>query len=186
MNIGYEEQIKKNKMDFYSFVVIGLFVCVFGIIGSIFLIRDNFPFYGGYIIMITCLIVTIVLLNSLYYKPDFKPRTLRKVQIPNKSLNKIKVDIETWFKKNDFNMMKLDSNNIIGSKIINHRVKYIFNINIKENEEIITLHGVFSVLFDYNSNKSSESSLSNNRISGGSIYKRPAWFLMEDLIKNIQ
>lgn len=173
-------------MEFYSTIIVGLIVSIPVMIGGLFLIKENIPFYGGYLITITCIIVTMILLIYLFNKPDFEPRTLKNFKIRKESEGKINIDIMNWFSENKFKIKKEDSNLFIGTKIINNRVKYIFKISIKENEDNNILYGEFYVLFDYDTNKLSESSLSNKRIVGGSIYIRPAWFLMEDLIKNLQ
>ena len=189
MKKNSEKYIRRNKMLFYSFVIIGLFVGISGIIGgSLLLFKENVPLYGGLVITITSIGLIIFIFILIHNKPDFKPRIIKKLRIQNKSLNKIEDDIINWFKQNKFDIRKEKSNYFIGSKIINDRVKYIFEISIKEKKNLHNLIGEFYLLFNYNSKIFSlrESSPNNNRFAMESFYRRPAWHLMEDLIKNLQ
>jgi hypothetical protein len=132
------------------------------------------------------IIILIVLIIFIYNKPNFEPRTIKKLVIQNKSISEIEKMINKWFSREDFELKKEQSNIFIGTKIINLRVKYIFKISIKEMENGCNLINEFYVLFDYNSNSPRESSLSNNGFTFGFIYLKPAWLLMENLIQNLQ
>ena len=190
MESNREEQIRKNKKEFYIFIGMALFVAIFGIIGGLSIIITDPSFWVGHAVTYMCIGFLIYLLILIHDKPDFNPRTVKDFKIYNKSSSSIKKNTLNWFSENKFEVNQEKSNVFICTKIINQKVKYIFKIEIIEKKDFHNLYGEFYVFFDYNSKREfippTERSLSDSKIGLGLIYRRPAFFLMEDFIKNIQ